>query len=71
MPKEAWCSWNNPQRNDKETGRLGNERPNGDHPDYDIIMITQNTEKRLKETCCHSNSRKKPSANTGVKTLKE
>ena len=48
------CSWNNPQRIGKETGRLGKKRTIRDYPDYSI----KNT-KRLEETCCHSNSNKK------------
>ena len=40
-----WCTWNNPQRIDKGTGRLGNKRISGDHPDYSIIKISQNREK--------------------------
>ena len=39
-----WCTWNNPQRIDKGTGRLGKKRTSGDHPDYSIIKIGQNTE---------------------------
>ena len=40
-----WCTWNNPQRIAKGTTRVGNKRTNGDHPNYSIIMIGQNTEK--------------------------
>ena len=29
----------------KRTERLGNKRTSGDHPDYSIIKISQNTEK--------------------------
>ena len=29
----------------KETGRLGNQRTSGDHPDYSMIKIGKNTEK--------------------------
>ena len=29
----------------KGIGRFGNKRPSGDHPDYSIIKIDQNTEK--------------------------
>ena len=29
----------------KGTGRLGNKRTSGDHPDYNITKIGQNTEK--------------------------
>ena len=39
-----WCTRNNPQRLDKGTGRLSNQRTSGDYPDYSI-KIGQNTEK--------------------------
>ena len=67
-----WCTWNNLQRIGKGTGRLGNKRPSGDHPDYSFIKISQKTEKSPgdEETCSHSKSSEKPSANTGKKTLK-
>ena len=45
----------------------------GDHLNYIIVEIGQDTEKssgdlrRLEETYCHSNSSEKPSANTDVK----
>ena len=35
------CTWNNPQMIGKETGRSGNKRTRGDHPDYSIIKIGQ------------------------------
>ena len=38
------CTRNNPQRIGKGTGRLGNKRASGDHPDNSIIQIGQNTE---------------------------
>ena len=38
-----WCTWNNPSKISKETG---NKRTSGDHPDYKIIKISQNTKKR-------------------------
>ena len=41
-----------------------------DHPDYNIINIDQNTEKRrgdLRGTSCLSNISKKPSDDVGVK----
>ena len=44
-----WCTRNNPQRTDKGTGRLENKRISGDHPDYSIINIGQNTQKSLGE----------------------
>ena len=40
-----WCTWNNPKRTDKGTEGLRNKRTSGDHPDYSIIKIGQNTEK--------------------------
>ena len=39
------CSWDNPQRIDEGTGRLGNTRISRDHPDYNLFMIKQNTGK--------------------------
>ena len=61
-----WYSWYSHQR---ISTRTGNNKVSGDHPNYCIIEISQNTEKSpgdLKR-CCHSNSSEKPSANTGVK----
>ena len=55
------------------TGGLGNKRMSRDHPNYNMAEISQNTEKSpgdFEEICCHSNSYEKPSANTGIKTLK-
>ena len=55
------CTWINPQMTDKWTRRLKNQRTSGDHPDYSIIKIGQNTEKSpedLRRICC-SNSKKK------------
>ena len=40
-----WCTWNNPQKIVKGTTRFWNKRISGDHPDYNIINIDQNTEK--------------------------
>ena len=40
-----WCTWNNSQRIDKGTKRLGNKRTSEDHPDYNIIKINQNSKK--------------------------
>ena len=39
------CSWYSHQRINKGTGWLGNKRTRGDHPNYSIIKIGQNTEK--------------------------
>ena len=43
----GWCTWNNPKRIGKESGRRGNKKTNRDHPDNCIIKIGQNTEKSL------------------------
>ena len=57
-----------------ETGGIGNKRTSGDHPNYSFDEIGQNTGtsprdmRRLEETCCHSNSCERPSANTDVKS---
>ena len=40
-----WCAWYSHQRIDKGTGGFGNKRTSGDHPNYSIIEIDQNTEK--------------------------
>ena len=40
-----WCCWNDPQRISKRTGRVGNRRANGDHPNYRIFEVIQNTKK--------------------------
>ena len=39
-----WGSWFNHQRIIKETGGLGNKSTSGNHPNYYIIEIGQNTE---------------------------
>ena len=41
-----WCVWNNSKRIGKGTGRQGDKNKRGEHPDYSIIKIGQNTEKR-------------------------
>ena len=38
-------AWNSPQRIGKGTGRLENKRISGNHSNYSIIKINQNTEK--------------------------
>ena len=40
-----WCAWYSHQRIGKGTGRLGDKRTRGDHPNYSIIKISQNTER--------------------------
>ena len=37
------CNWCNPQRIGKRNGRLGNESTRGDHPEYIILKIGQDT----------------------------
>ena len=39
------CTWYSHQRINKGTGGLGNKRTSGDHPNYSIVEIGQNTEK--------------------------
>ena len=40
-----WSVWYSHQRIGTRTGRLGNKRASGYHPNYSIIEIGQNTEK--------------------------
>ena len=40
-----WHSWYSHQKIGTETGGLRNKRTSGDHPNYGIIEISQNTEK--------------------------
>ena len=40
-----WCARNSRQSIGIGTGRLRNKRTNGDHPNYSIVDIGQNTEK--------------------------
>ena len=54
----------------KGTGGLGSWRTSGNHPNESITENGQNTEKspgELEETCGHSNSSEKLSANADVK----
>ena len=39
------CAWYSHQRIDTRTGGIGNKGMSGDHPNYNIIKIGQNTEK--------------------------
>ena len=59
-----WYTQNDPQRFDKGAESIGNRKTSGDHPNYSIVKIDQNT-KRLKKTFYHSIERL--SANTGMK----
>ena len=58
---------NGPQRFEKKARKLRNKRTTGDHSNYSIINIGQNTEKSPGETCYHSDSSKRPPANAGEK----
>ena len=40
-----WCIWYSHQTIDTGKGGLENKRMSGDHPNYSIIKIDQNTEK--------------------------
>ena len=40
----GWCTWDNPQRIGRVTGRVRIKRTSWDHQDYCIIKIGQNTE---------------------------
>ena len=40
-----WCAWYSHQRIGTKIGDLGNNRTNGDHPNYRNSEIRQNTEK--------------------------
>ena len=45
IPIAILLSWDSHQRIIKGTGVLENKRTSGDHPNYSIIKINQNTEK--------------------------
>ena len=57
------CARYNHQRIGKGTRRIGNKNTSGDPPNYSIIKFIQ----KIKESCCHSNSSGRPSADAGVK----
>ena len=40
-----WSSWYSHRRINKGTGEFGNKKTSGDHPNYNIVDISQNTEK--------------------------
>ena len=52
-----YCYWYSHQRIGTRTRGLGNKRTSGDHSDYSMVEIGQNTQKRLEETCCHSSEK--------------
>ena len=41
----SWCIWIDHQELGKETGRIGDQRKNQDHPEHSIFKISWNTEK--------------------------
>ena len=51
------------------TGGFRNKKTSGDHLNYCIVEIGQNTKKswKLEETCCHSDSNGKQSTHAHVK----
>ena len=55
------------QRIDTETEGFGNKRTSGDHSNYSIVEIGQNTKKSPRETWCQSDLYGKISGNTGLK----
>ena len=61
-----WCARYNFKMIDKETGGVGNKRTNGDHPDFGLIKVSQDSEK-CSGDFFHSNSSEKPSVNGGLK----
>ena len=64
------CTLNNLKRINKETGKLGNQRTSGHYPDYNIIKMSQNTEKSpedLRRLAVTQTPVKKTSPNTGIK----
>ena len=57
IPVANWCAWNGPHWPGKESGRIGDQRKNQDHPDHSIVKIS------FEETwrpCCHSDFNEKP-----------
>ena len=46
IPIVNWCSRYSQQRIIKRTGNLRNKRMSGDYPNYNIIKMGQNTEKK-------------------------
>ena len=40
-----WCTWYSHQRIDIGTGGCGSKKTSGDHPNYSIVEISQNTKK--------------------------
>ena len=62
-----WCTWYSDQRIYKRTGECGNEKTSGDHLNYCIIEIGQNTEESPGDLrrLAHSDSNERPSANAG------
>ena len=53
----------------KKPGGIGDQRKNGNYPDYSIVKIEKF--KKLEETCSHSDSSKRPPTNPCWKTHKK
>ena len=64
-----WPAWNGPQRLEKGTRIIRNQRKNRDHPDYSIVKWLEYWEESWKseETWWQSDSCERPSVNAGVK----
>ena len=65
-----WCAQYSYQKTDTGTGGIGNKRTNGDHRNYSIIQISQNTKKSpgdLRKFSVIQTPVKKLSANARVK----
>ena len=68
-----WCVRYKNLRIIKRPGKLGSWRTGRDYPNDSIAKNGQNPATnpgRFEESCCHSNSSEKPSANTDVKNSK-
>ena len=45
--EKRWCTWNSLQKLDKRPGKFVNQKTNRHHPNYKIVVIGQDTKKRL------------------------
>ena len=64
-----WHAQYSPQRIGTGSGGPGNKKTGGNHPNYCIVEIGQNTGKRPGGLKSLANSIEKPSTNADVKTL--
>ena len=63
-----WSTWNSLRKPAKETGGIKDLRKTQNHPNYCMVEIGLNTQKRRpEETWCHSHSSEKLLIKTGVK----